>query len=916
MAFQIHSQSTKSIKPVNIPDPAEKIREQGLRILKGMERELNWNSQQADKISSALQRNEQIEARNREQNFELRQEMSRVYHNQELVNYQQRVKNAEINHRNKNQKWKDLQQLLSLTETGVQNWNKLQKLRKDEIFAETQLIHDRWGLTLKDYQNVQAVEDHIWKKEMRNNAVFQELHHERGVPLDVVNQMRSAGGYHMLAAQKLHAQKIANQTGYIYAQEWDTERQIGGKTYTLGGAFGSNNRDIVLALLDQIDKEQITEWNDKGGWPSSKVWQTSGASRIKQEHRSALLRRLDQNTYKDAQKNNFRYSIKLLNSELEKWDEVSGRKAGAVGFWNSIKMDAGGPDATRESWIRSHEKYIKAAIEGLNNGTLSAEQFAGLEEVFVETSAGKGKYSRMFKPQYKRLQAAIQNNVEEATKLAQLNEQKLKLGGEQFHNKVLDLLMTETPSPKTIAMLAGQAVEKRYKKTATLLADVIAKGQNPGNDAFAKLSAMSKMNNEAQIDITSFIQLHNPSSEVGLQLREQLKTHNKLSPTEEVSKQAKERLKQFLSFKAGGRGILPTAAFASATTWNDAWKGAESLFNRNFKAAMVKNNYNASLSYNEAMANTEAEMAKEDGDWGIQINTDGTRDFMGFVSGPPTDLRLSGKNEFQSNLSSVNTDVYLSRKQLFTRMSNLEKGISSHPLAKASAMSDWSGGKLNPIQIEQAQIKAHNKILASEGKPLIPEHPKWYLHATDKIYNEMISPKAIDLLREVGVNVEVTMNKGKQPIYQTPYYNKAKVIVQRAYPGSYKSHTDSKELDGIDISDVSIRSLLQFMESGRVEKVGRYYLDYDSIVKGLEESKVLLDSKFNAKNQDKIFQAVFKNQGWKIWDDNPDLSDYDREELEDLYRNLNTDTIDIGYWRSPASCNAKACIEIRRMRNE
>ena len=60
---------------VNVPDPSKKIREQGLVAMGHMKDEIEWNNKQANKVTAALERNNQIEAKNRSDNFELSQDI-------------------------------------------------------------------------------------------------------------------------------------------------------------------------------------------------------------------------------------------------------------------------------------------------------------------------------------------------------------------------------------------------------------------------------------------------------------------------------------------------------------------------------------------------------------------------------------------------------------------------------------------------------------------------------------------------------------------------------------------------------------------------------------------------------------------------------------------------------------------------
>ena len=79
---------------VKVPDPADKIRKQGLETLRGMEQQLNWNNQQADRLVNTLEKNAQIEAKNRANNFQLAQSFATTIQQQKQRNFEDLARDA------------------------------------------------------------------------------------------------------------------------------------------------------------------------------------------------------------------------------------------------------------------------------------------------------------------------------------------------------------------------------------------------------------------------------------------------------------------------------------------------------------------------------------------------------------------------------------------------------------------------------------------------------------------------------------------------------------------------------------------------------------------------------------------------------------------------------------------------------
>jgi len=114
---------------VKVPDPSEKIRRQGLETLRGMQQEVDWNNKQAGRVINALENNAQIEAKNRADNFKLRQSFSQAIHDQKDANLRAIATNAEARQRAQENKVKSL---LALTKTGTDLYKKYDAKRKED----------------------------------------------------------------------------------------------------------------------------------------------------------------------------------------------------------------------------------------------------------------------------------------------------------------------------------------------------------------------------------------------------------------------------------------------------------------------------------------------------------------------------------------------------------------------------------------------------------------------------------------------------------------------------------------------------------------------------------------------------------------------------------------------------------------
>ena len=143
---------------VNIPDPAEKIRQQGKEAMRGMEQEIEWNAKQADRFLRNFDENNRIEAQQRQQNFQDKQDYAQVLARGKWKNFETSIKNHEIRQKNQDAKW---QAILSMTKSGAA----LYKMGRDhnrkvvDQFAEE--IYRDYGIGAEQFRQIQGIQEKL-----------------------------------------------------------------------------------------------------------------------------------------------------------------------------------------------------------------------------------------------------------------------------------------------------------------------------------------------------------------------------------------------------------------------------------------------------------------------------------------------------------------------------------------------------------------------------------------------------------------------------------------------------------------------------------------------------------------------------------------------------------------------------------
>ena len=264
---------------VTVPDPSDKIRRQGLQALQGMQEELEWNRKQANRVINALEENAQIEAKNRESNFKLRQSFSQTIHDQKQRNFAVLHQSARTKQRAQEQ---NIKMLLSLTKSGAALYQKFDAKRKQDADIWAHQLYNEHGLGWEKLQAIQGSTDELWQDSAQRELLLQKLGLD-GVPDDVIDRVRNISGYRAIAIAKGHAKRWAYNTPLYYAENRNTKVEIGGMQVDLHSAKGAQVH-TVLQLLDAKRRRDAGE-----NAPSAKMLGLAGSYEIMERARTQQI---------------------------------------------------------------------------------------------------------------------------------------------------------------------------------------------------------------------------------------------------------------------------------------------------------------------------------------------------------------------------------------------------------------------------------------------------------------------------------------------------------------------------------------------------------------------------------------------------------------------------------------------------
>ena len=862
---------------VKVPDPSDKIRRQGLETLKGMQQEVDWNNKQATRVINALEKNAQIEAKNRADNFELRQFYSQSIHDQKQRNFAVLHQSARTRQRAQEQKIKSL---LQLTKTGAALYQKYDAKRKEDADIWQQQLYNEHGLGWEKMNALKSATDEIWQDSAQRELLLQKLGLD-GVPDDVIDRVRNVSGYRAIAMGKSHARRWSYDTGLYYAENFNTKVDIAGMQVDLHSARG----DQVHTVLQLLDAKRRRDAGANA--PSSKMLGLSGGYEVMERARGNIIANKTKEASDDAVKRQWEDEMTFLHDALAPGPDGIVR-AGA-GIENLIKYYAGGDNSTRQSMRSARNRVVGTIIHGLQTNQISWNQVKALENHPMKIGGATKTFSQFFEREWATIEKAGVTNATQAMAVAQLGSKQTKIKDQQFLSD-LHGLASENPPPETWAkMLAiANSPENNYKESARFISDVMARGQNAANDSQALATVQGRITRGERVTAEE-IRLLKPSSQAEASLIALANKNNEFLPTE-GEYGSKKQIEATVDSMLKNR-IPATVLDDKSDVRLSAKIGAMTMATNYYKGLTQ-----SGMSHEDALENTRkyisSKILEKGGDFEPVYNEiTQSREFQGYrATGEWVKIDVDdngGLVEFANNHNLMYSTPLINRDELEKKSIALNSGQSYGMIPRASFLESTIGHTPNSpkaLAIEQAQIEYHNSRVKETGKgTMIQPYPDWYIKSVTDTYNRF-SPRAQRLLNNWGycdIN-RAACESQMSPIYNKPVVEQAQSILSEDEDYNRTDKGNSYKKFGFDISTRSINDIVTLQQGEKFLLAGRYGFDHESLTEAVELAGLSMNDKFTAVIQDKLFEAYFKTNGMRMLDGIQDPQE--RLLLESTYR--------------------------------
>ncbi len=766
----------KGFKPIQVADASQKIRQQGLDAMKGMQRVIDWNAQQAKLHADHRAGNAQLLLETREKSWKLKQDFRDTVQEAQKNKQERILKNAETSAKNTQQHWKDI---LSITESGTQLIQQFDAQLKENAALWAQQWYEDHGITGKEFHAVREVDDHIWNKSKTELSVYRDLR-KRGVDDNAIEQMRRMGGYRKVAVEKLAAVNMMQDRRGFYAQNEHTEFTVLGQSTSLAKAKFSGDTTLLREVLRQLDLKAIKEYG--AGYPSAKILKSSGALEIKREVHAEIFGQVEKTTRARNKSRAMSDELTILDAEIKNTIDLVGNDAKygdagkAVQGWIERQQ---GDNPTREQRVGGTDYSVEMLAYGLENGLVQVETVKALlnSNIIPHGSTKEVKWGSHFKRHSFKLWTAIKKaeEFEQGKLLSQ--EGVYKREGKQMHLDYIRILNESNPSMEQLIQLQHKAKEHSHGSQALMLINSrIANFNNTLNDdqgiAWIKHEIANnrfvtepdvlslKLSDAGQAEAIQLVQASNPFVPTGGD------DGTAAAITNHVTKVLEQTIPK-------------------GTHWGNTYSRqpaidrAVALVNAEYVEA-TKSGMPHTKALNHALGIMHPIITDPNGDWGRSTPKPGHGiQFKGFmIQSLSAEDRIVVdtpriQKECNANLNTLYTNPYLDKEQLIHKSSKLNKGYAQEIIPRAMLLSNLCGNKLTARQIENAQLEFwRNEEIKETGKSDIQTYPDWYLKDGEEV-DHWVLPLANQYLdgnpeAPTAINKAVLLNP-EQP--RPPVYN-------------------------------------------------------------------------------------------------------------------------------------------------
>ena len=861
----------RGFDPIKAPTQiVDRFLEQQANYGNQLRRNQEIKQRQEQQYQQQVRSNNQLEQQNREMVEMSRRRNAALIRDAKLKNLNIEVQNAV---RGAETARGYAQALAGFSQSIGKSVEVFQQRRREEQFALGLDLVFQYGISPEEYLELRMGEAQNDATATANDRLVQSMM-DRGVPGEVIEQIRNLSGHTQMGAEKALMTRAGENYPTFVAENMEREFPIGqGRSMTLMQAESNLDLGAVRAIRSQLRTEYYKKFGDFDPTMAS-------------EYLMEPIRKYHAETMRGLSVAKTKQVYQDVEREQKQLAWQRAETGGTQEFIDGYMAEAAGSDDKR-AVKRARAKHTAWLAEGIKNGAIDPELGYQLLDHKITL---KGQQAKRWEDLYTQEAILIKDAIRESRKqkLAEYNlgRSERKMSQTAFTDEVRQQLMTGEYTEEDLAPLMEQAVRMGNKELQVFLNGF---QQNYTIEARQEKIFESEWSDLYAIGGLTPEMIYNAPVGTGVK-QKWLQLVNKQGATARLSGDLKTTASNYVKNKLNDRvKLVDGVSDASFTT---AAHHAMMGINRHFTAQVMQGT-SPEQALQSALKAFEAEFQDEKGTY--RIESKATFDTgSGEVYG--TDFKFSNfdlideNGEVESTIPMLDVGRVLSNDPNALRTKvilnpNQVKGYIEQ--VKQAGM-----GVMPPMAYEIARtmgikpLDVMNLQAQAMGLEIIepPNYDKNTANQVDpRIQRLMNKAPSLQTLRMAHLSAYGHLPEGGPNVLMTSEQRNALDIIGRYESdtaGSYNAMNEggadqgrtvvgysgpSAARIGRNLTDMTVGEVMELQRNGQLHAAGRYQFIGNTLPEVVQKAGVSSDTLFNKETQDLLGLTLLNYGGYSRW---------------------------------------------------
>ena len=249
--------SPSGFKPIEAPDESRKYLAQGQQQLQAMQRAMQFDLSNRDRYASAMQNAQQMEMANRDMVFKRDLNNRQVVQQQIQNNYQQTIRDAEVQGR---QELQTLQALSAFSETAFNALGEFNKKREEGIKLGVQKTLLATGIDTKGLLEIHKLDRNLTDQALGENQFIKGLLDGGNTSIQDIRYLMKHSNAKYWSESRNLAENIGVGYGNFVNENYETKFKVSeGKEISYAEARAAGDLDAQETILSQLQSQYLRE---------------------------------------------------------------------------------------------------------------------------------------------------------------------------------------------------------------------------------------------------------------------------------------------------------------------------------------------------------------------------------------------------------------------------------------------------------------------------------------------------------------------------------------------------------------------------------------------------------------------------------------------------------------------------------